>query len=98
MNTKEPKTPIEITTNTTDVINIKEYDYINPSHYTKYTFEVIEMMEKVYGAEWTAIYCELTIMKYRLRMGDKPNEPVERDMKKVKWYETKLKELREKLK
>lgn len=74
------------------------YDYINPSHYTKYTFEAIDMMEKIYGSEWVAIYCELTIFKYRMRMGDKPNEPVDRDMKKVKWYEEKMKELREKLK
>ena len=72
----------------------KEYDYINPSHYRRYSKESIEMMIDIYGKEATAIFCELSAFKYRMRMATKPNEPVERDLEKEKWYLNKAKELR----
>ena len=36
----------------------------------------------------------MNAFKYRMRLGDKPDQPVERDLAKAKWYETMAKKLR----
>ena len=73
---------------------MKEYDYINPSHYQNSSIEVIDMMLAIWGEEALINYCEITAFKYRMRMGLKPDQPIERDMQKCIWYENKAKELR----
>ena len=70
------------------------YDFINPDHYKKYSVEVIDMMIAIYGKEKTAAYCELNAFKYRMRMGEKPEQSIERDLEKEKWYINKANELR----
>lgn len=73
----------------------KSYDFVNPSHYNgHYSMEVIDMMVAIYGKEKTAIYCEITAFKYSMRVGLKPGQPVEQDVKKRDWYLSKAKELR----
>lgn len=70
------------------------YEYIDsPSHYNTYDVEVVEMMRRIWGDEKTAIWCELTAFKYRMRVGTKPNEPIARDLGKETWYLNKRKEL-----
>ena len=73
---------------------LDNYDFINPDHYKKYSVEVIDMMIAIYGKEKTAAYCELNAFKYRMRMGEKPEQPIERDLEKEKWYINKANELR----
>ena len=75
----------------------KAYDMINPQHYQKYSVEVIEMMVRIFGREKVADYCEITAFKYRQRMGTKPNNPIEQDLKKEKWYLNKAKQLRDEI-
>jgi hypothetical protein len=76
-------------------VNLKTaYDYINPNHYKQGDKEVIEMMVDIWGAEDVAKYCSMNAFKYRMRMGFKPNQPVEQELKKATWYEDKAKELR----
>ena len=70
----------------------------NPKHYNNYSIEVIEMMEGIWGKEQTALWCEMTAYKYRMRVGTKPDNSIEQDLAKEKWYLDKAKELREKLK
>lgn len=79
--------------------NKEEYEYVeHPSHYNHYYLEVIDILERIYGTECTAMWCEMTAMKYRLRMGTKPGEPIERDIEKERWYLNKRDELNKKLK
>lgn len=71
------------------------YEHVqHPAHYNNYSVEVIEMFRRIYGNEATAIWCEMTALKYRMRMGRKPGEPIERDMEKEDFYLNKAKELR----
>ena len=78
-------------------MNRKEaYDYINPNHYKQSSKEVIEMMEDVWGTEKLIAHCEMCAFKYRMRLGSKPEQPVERDLEKAKWYEAKALELKNK--
>ena len=70
----------------------------NPKHYNNYSIEVIDMMEGIWGKEQTALWCEMTAYKYRMRVGTKPDNSIEQDLAKEKWYLDKAKELREKLK
>ena len=75
----------------------KKYEMVDhPKHYNHYSMEVIDMMEKIWGAENTALWCEMTAFKYRMRMGTKPENPVDQDIKKENWYLDKAKELRNK--
>lgn len=39
----------------------------------------------------------MTAFKYRMRVGKKPGQPVERDLEKAKWYEDKAIELKKRL-
>jgi hypothetical protein len=75
-------------------MNDKNYDCINPSHYKNYSLETIEMMQAIYGKEATALYCEMTAFKYRMRMGTKPGNSIEQDLAKEKWFLQKAGELR----
>ena len=72
----------------------KGYDYSNPDHYKKGYKEAWEMMVDIWGVDAYIAHCEMCAFKYRMRLGDKPDQPVERDLQKAKWYEDKAKELR----
>ena len=71
----------------------KEYDFVNPSHYQNGSKEVYEMMIDIWGKEAYIKHCEMCAFKYRMRLGLKPDQPIERDLEKAKWYENKAKEL-----
>jgi len=71
----------------------KEYDFVNPSHYQNGGKEVYEMMIDIWGKEAYIKHCEMCAFKYRMRLGLKPDQPIERDLEKAKWYENKAKEL-----
>lgn len=51
-------------------------------------------MVSIWGKEKVADWCEITAFKYRMRMGTKPNNSIEQDLKKEQWYLNKAKELR----
>lgn len=72
------------------------YEMVNhPSHYNNYSMEVIDMMRYIWGTENTALWCEMTAFKYRMRMGTKPENPIRQDLDKEAWYLEKAKELRD---
>lgn len=76
----------------------ENYEMVNhPSHYNKYDVEVIDMMEKIWGTEAVALWAEMTAFKYRMRLGEKPENPIEQDLNKETWYLNKSKEYKEKL-
>ena len=66
----------------------------HPKHYNKYSIEVIDMMERIWGTEATRIFCEMNAFKYRMRLGLK--DDVNIDIKKEEWYLKKAKELKNK--
>ena len=72
-----------------------EYEMVNhPSHYNQYDIEVIDMIIKIWGPEAAALWCDITAFKYRMRMGTKPDNSIEQDIKKEQWYLNKAKEIR----
>jgi hypothetical protein len=74
---------------------VKPYDYINPNHYKQSGKETFDMMVLIWGVDNAIAHCEMTAFKYRMRAGKKPNQPIQRDLDKAKWYEDKAKELRD---
>lgn len=63
------------------------YEHVNhPTHYNNYSVECLEMMRLIWGDEATARWCEMTAFKYRMRLGLKPNNPIEQDLAKEKFY------------
>lgn len=71
-----------------------DYDYINPSHYVQEDGrQTWEHMVDEFGKYETAIFCKLNAYKYADRIGKKPNEDVEREQKKIDWYNNKAAEL-----
>ena len=74
---------------------MSNYEMVDsPSHYTNYPCEVIDMMVAIWGKEKVADFCEINAFKYRMRMGTKPFNSIEQDLKKEQWYLNKAKELR----
>tara|TARA_R100001480_G_C4631914_1_gene168047 strand:- start:17 stop:256 length:240 start_codon:yes stop_codon:yes gene_type:complete len=71
----------------------KDYDYENPQHYKNNDIEVWEMMKRIWGRKSFKEFCQMNAFKYRMRMGLKPNEPAERDLKKALIYEKKAQEV-----
>ena len=72
-----------------------EYEMVNhPSHYNQYDIEVIDMIIKIWGPEAAALWCDITAFKYRMRMGTKPDNSIEQDIKKEQWYLNKAREIR----
>jgi hypothetical protein len=74
----------------------KAYDFINPDHYKSSTKEVWEMMLEIWGKEKFIAHCEMCSFKYRMRLGLKPEQSVERDLEKAQWYDKKANELKRK--
>lgn len=73
------------------------YEMVNsPKHYNAYSMEVLDMMIKIWGVEKTITFCEMNAFKYRMRMGTKPENDVEQDLKKERWYLKKAQELKNK--
>jgi hypothetical protein len=74
---------------------MSNYEHVeHPSHYNHYSSETIAMMVAIWGKEKVADWCEMTAFKYRMRMGTKPDNSIEQDLKKEQWYLNKAKELR----
>lgn len=74
------------------------YEMVNhPTHYNQYDIEVIDMIIRIWGPEAAALWCDITAFKYRMRMGTKPDNSIEQDIKKEQWYLNKSKEIRENL-
>lgn len=73
---------------------VNDYDYVNPNHYTNSSIECWEMMLAIWGPESFITHCEMTAFKYRMRLGLKPEQPIDRDLAKAKWYEDKAKEIK----
>lgn len=72
-----------------------EYEMVNhPTHYNQYDIEVIDMIIKIWGPEAAALWCDITAFKYRMRMGTKPDNSIEQDIKKEQWYLNKSKEIK----
>lgn len=64
-----------------------DYEMVeHPSHYNKYDVEVIDMMERIWGTQAVICWCKLTAFKYRMRLGEKPNNSIEQDLQKEKFY------------
>ncbi len=79
----------------TSKVETPNYEHVeHPSHYTNYPCEVIDMMVAIWGKEKVADFCEINAFKYRMRMGTKPDNAIEQDLKKEQWYLNKAKELR----
>jgi hypothetical protein len=75
-----------------------EYEMVDhPTHYNQYDVEVIDMIIRIWGPEAAALWCDITAFKYRMRMGTKPDNSIEQDIKKEQWYLNKSKEIRENL-
>jgi hypothetical protein len=61
---------------------MKDYDYINPNHYkTEKGIESIDVIEA-----FELDFCLGNAVKYILRAGKKPDQPIERDLEKAIWY------------
>jgi len=72
---------------------IVEYDYINPSHYQANVKQPWEMMIDIWGKEKFIAFCQMNAFKYRMRLGLKPDQSIEREVDKINWYEEKANEL-----
>lgn len=76
----------------------EKYEYVNhPKHYNKYDVEVIDMIERIFGKKETAIFCKITAYRYRMRMGEKPDNPIEQDIAKENWYLNKYHSLKDEI-
>lgn len=65
----------------------KPYEMVNhPTHYNKYDVETVEMINKIWGPFLASKWCEMTAFKYRMRLGEKPDNPIEQDIKKENVY------------
>jgi hypothetical protein len=73
---------------------VMTYDNINPDHYKGQSKEVWEMMVDIWGKDLFIAHCEMTAFKYRQRLGKKPGQPVQQELDKALWYETKAKEVK----
>jgi hypothetical protein len=75
-----------------DIDDPEQYEVNSPAHYNGYSVEVIDMMERIFGPEKLAVFCELNAFKYRMRAGRKGYAST--DLAKEEWYLDKLKELK----
>lgn len=65
----------------------EKYEMVDhPTHYNKYDIEVVEMIKRVWNPFIASKWCEINAFKYRMRLGEKPDNPIEQDIKKENVY------------
>ncbi len=84
----------ESASNTVDVGH-EDYNFIEPSHYKlwKDNNDVNDVIKSSLKKSEYIGFIKGNILKYQLRLGKKPNEPIERDKEKIKWYQEQLNNL-----
>jgi hypothetical protein len=73
---------------------IEKYDMVNPSHYKQGDKETWEQMLEIWGKDAFIKHCEITAFKYIQRLGKKPNNSIEQDLEKARWYLNKAYDLK----
>lgn len=68
----------------------------HPVHYQDFSLETIDMIERIWGTDTAATWCEITAFKYSMRAGSKDGNPAEQDLAKRNWYLDKRKQLESK--
>lgn len=70
----------------------ENYDFIKPQHYKlwKDNNDVNFVIKQTLTKEEYRGFLKGNILKYQLRLGKKPSEPIERDQEKIKWYQEQL--------
>lgn len=58
----------------------------NAKHYSDGRIQQIIAMERIWGTYEVMVFCEITEFKYRARMGKKPEQSIEQELKKANWY------------
>ena len=62
-------------------------DKVNsPDYYNRYSVEVVEMARRIWGDDAMKTAAEITAFIYRIRMGTKPDNPIEQDFDKEMWW------------
>jgi hypothetical protein len=72
----------------------QDYDFVNPNHYKKGDKETWEQMLEIWGKDAFIKHCEITAFKYIQRLGKKPNNSIEQDLEKARWYLNKAYDLK----
>jgi hypothetical protein len=86
---------IKHTISFSDCVRIEEtYDFINPNHYKQGEKETWEKMLEIWGKEAFIKHCQMTAYKYIQRLGAKPNNSIEQDLEKARWYLNKAYDLK----
>lgn len=67
----------------------------HPLHYQAEGLECIDVMEKLFGIDWTYHFCVLNAFKYQWRCNNKGKTG--EDLKKAIWYNNKAVELLERM-
>ncbi len=74
-----------------DVKEVKDYDFTKPNHYKLWPdMKEFELHKKLLSREEYIGFLKGNILKYQMRLGKKPNEPVDRDQDKIKVYTEEL--------
>jgi len=73
---------------------IEGYDMVNPNHYKQGDKETWEQMLEIWGKDAFIKHCEITAFKYIQRLGKKPNNSIEQDLEKARWYLNKAYDLK----
>ena len=61
----------------------EKYEMVNePSHYGKYGKQTVDIMDDIWKPFLTAMWCKMTAFKYRMRMGEKPENPIQQEIDK----------------
>jgi len=76
------------------VVIHQEYDMVNPNHYKQGDKETWEQMLEIWGKDAFIKHCEITAFKYIQRLGKKPNNSIEQDLEKARWYLNKAYDLK----
>lgn len=79
--------------------NVGNYEYVShPSHYNTYDVETVEMIDRIWGHFIASKWCEINAFKYRMRLGNKPDNSIDQDIKKEQTYLSLYKKYKDKWK
>lgn len=74
-----------------DTEEVEDYDFVKPSHYKLWDgMQEFELHRKLLSRDEYIGFLKGNIIKYQMRLGRKPTEPVERDQEKIKVYSDEL--------
>lgn len=69
----------------------------NADHYNSHRISCLVMSERIWGTKALMMHYEIVVFEYKYRLGQKDSDSLEQEITKIKWYESAIEYLKNRI-